>query len=390
MQSASPPDVRGIRLTVSSSHSSRHFLSVTHFNVTCLGLLVSLFVALPANAEDRPREQVHQFVADSHFNGVVLVGKGGRAEYVEAFGGMDADAKKPLQRTSRFFVGSVSKWLTSIAVLRLVDEGKLALDEPILTYLPEYRADTGKQLTLRHLISHGSGLPNGLIDAAKKDPSIESETRPQAEAVTRYASGDLAFTPGTRFDYNLSNWILVQAILERVSGQSYAQLVQRLVFKPLRMTDSGIAAGEAGTIPNLALGYRSLEPKVERRVYTLPNYLVTAGGFYSTADDMLRLNHGVLSGKLLSPASRKALLTIERPESAYALGGRVRTFEAKGLAAQTVATNDGTSGAYRTVSWRVLDDGRTVILLSNLRPDDAKLFAFTESLLGLPSGQREN
>ncbi len=359
-------------------------------HVTCLGLIVSLGVALPVHAENRLQEQVRRFVADSRFNGVVLTGKGGRAEYVEAFGVMDAEAKKRLQRNSRFFVGSVSKWLASIVVLRLVDEGKLALDEPLLTYLPEYRADTGKQLTLRHLISHGSGLPNGLMAAAKNDPSIERETRPTAEAVTRYASGDLVFTPGTRFDYNLTNWILVQAVLERVSGQSYAQLAQRLVFKPLRMTESGIAAGEAGNVPNLALGYRALAPQVERRVYTLPNYLVSAGGFFSTAEDMLRLNHGVLSGKLLSPASRKALLTIERPESAYALGGRVRTFETKGQAPRTLATNDGTSGAYRTVAWRDLEDGRTVILLSNLRPDDDALFAFTESLLKLQSAQKKD
>lgn len=365
-------------------------MPVNHFKVTCQGLFVSLCFALPAHAENLLQVQVQQFAADTDFNGVALVGKGSQVEYVETFGVMDAESAKRLKRNSRFFVGSVSKWLTSIVVLRLVDEGKLALDEPILTYLPEYRADTGKQLTLRHLISHGSGLPNGLMDAAKKDPSIESETRSQAEAVTRYASGDLVFTPGTRFDYNITNWILVQAILERVSGQSYAQLAQRLVFKPLSMADSGIAAGEAGKVSNLALGYRSLEPKVERRVYTLPNYIVTAGGFYSTAEDMLRLNHGALSGKLLSPASRKALLTLERPESAYALGGRVRTYETKGQAAQTVATNDGTSGAYRTVSWRVLDDGRTVIILSNLRPDDSKLFAFTESLLGLPSAPKEN
>ncbi|MFP2898159.1 serine hydrolase domain-containing protein [Corallococcus sp. 4LFB] len=365
-------------------------MSVNHLKLTSLGLLAGLCISLPGRAEDGVRARARQFATDTRFNGVVLVGKGSRAEYVEAFGVKNAEAKEPLTRNSRFFVGSVSKWLTSIVVLRLVDEGKLALDEPILTYLPEYRADTGKQITLRHLISHGSGLPNGLMDAFKKDPSIESETRPQAEAVTRYASGDLVFTPGSRFDYNITNWILVQAILERVSGQPYAQLAQRLLFKPLRMKDSGIAAGEAGNVPNLALGYRSLEPKVERRVYTLPNYLVTGGGFYSTADDMLRLNHGVLSGKLLSPASRKALLTVERPESAYALGGRVRAYEAKGQAAQTVATNDGTSGAYRTVSWRVLDDGRTVIILSNLRPDDSKLFAFTESLLGLPSAPKEN
>ncbi|QAT85979.1 beta-lactamase [Corallococcus coralloides] len=365
-------------------------MTVNHFKVTCQGLFVSLCFVLPAHAEDLLQVQVQQFAADTQFNGVALVGKGSHVEYVETFGVMDAESAKRLKRNSRFFVGSVSKWLTSIVVLRLVDDGKLSLDEPILTYLPEYRADTGKQITLRHLISHGSGLPNGLMDAAKTDPSIEKETRPVAEAVARYASGDLVFTPGTRFDYNITNWLLVQAILERVSRDSYAELAQRLVFKPLRMSDSGIAAGEAGKIPNLALGYRSLKPKAERRVYTLPSYLVTAGGFYSTADDMLRLNHGVLSGKLLSSESRKALLKVERPESSYDLGGRVRTFKNKRLITQNAATNDGTCGAYRTISWRILEDGRTVIFLSNLRPDDTKLFNLTESLLEIPSAQQEN
>lgn len=121
-----------------------------------------------------------------------------------------------------------------------------------------------------------------------------------------------------RFDYNLSNWILVQAILERVSGQPYAQLAQRLVFKPLRMADSGIAAGEAGTIPNLALG------------------------------------------------------------------GRVRHMGTEGRDAQDLASNDGTCGAYRTISWRGLGNGRTVLFLSSLRPPDEKLFAFAETLLSTP------
>ncbi|WP_233596541.1 serine hydrolase [Corallococcus sp. CA041A] len=353
-------------------------------------LLLSLFAELPAYAEDRVQEQVRQFVADTHFNGVVLVGKGARVDSVEAFGLADAETLRPIKRNSRFFTGSVGKWLASIMVLRLVDDGKLKLDEPILTYLPEYRADTGKQLTLRHLLSNGSGLPDSLMDAYVKDPSIRSDRSPVPDAVTRFASGDLAFVPGTRFDYNLTNWLLVQAILERVSKESFEQFAKRLVFKPLRMADSGISAGETQDIRELALGYSALKPKEERNAFMIPAYIVAAGGFYSTADDMLRLTHGVLSGKLLSTESRKALLSIEHPEPAYALGGRVRTFAAKRRPAPyTVATNDGTGGAYRTVAWRVLEDGRTVILMSNLRPDDAKLFDLTESLLELKQAPAE-
>jgi CubicO group peptidase (beta-lactamase class C family) len=359
-------------------------MTTRRLRLACFGLCVSLLTASSALAVESPQVQVRQFAQDTRFNGIVLVGKGARVDYIEAFGLADTETLRPIKRNSRFFTGSIGKWLTSIIVLKLVDDGKLKLDEPILTYLPEYRADTGRQITLRHLISHGSGLPNGLMDARNADPSIKLETRPQAEAVTRYASGDLVFEPGTRFDYNITNWILVQAILERVSKDSFEELAQRLVFKPLRMADSGISAGEAKNIRELALGYDALKPEIARRVLTLPNYLVAAGGFYSTAEDMLRLTNGVLAGKLLSSDSRKALLTIERPESSYALGGRVKTFAAKRRPAPyTVATNDGTGGAYRAIDWRVLEDGRTVIILSNVRSDDAKLFDLTESLLEL-------
>ena len=357
-------------------------MTTRQLNVACLGLFVSLLISAPAHAAENFQLQVRQFVDDTRFNGVALVGKGALVDYVEAFGLADAETLRPIKRNSRFFTGSVGKWLASIMVLRLVDDGKLKLDEPILTYLPEYREDTGKQLTLRHLLSNGSGLPDSLMDAYEKDPSIQSDRSPVPDAVARFASGDLKFAPGTRFDYNLTNWLLVQAILERVTRESFEQLAKRLVFKPLRMADSGISAGESQDIRELAQGYRALKPKAERNVFAIPAYIVAAGGFYSTADDMLRLTHGVLSGKLLSTESRKALLTIEHPESAYALGGRVRTFASKKRPSPyTVATNDGTGGAYRTVAWRVMEDGRTVIFMSNLRPDDAKLFDLTESLL---------
>ena len=125
--------------------------------------------------------------------------------------------------------------------------------------------------------------------------------------VHRYASGDLAFTPGTQWDYSHSNWLIVQAIVEQVSGKPYPKLVQDELTGPLGMAHSGIFAGDSAEVPGMAQGYSALSPAPQRRINPLPAYMAMAGGFYSTAPDLLRLLQGVFASPLLSEASRRAV-----------------------------------------------------------------------------------
>jgi CubicO group peptidase (beta-lactamase class C family) len=333
------------------------------------------FGAVPAAAQS-----YHDIVdATPGFNGVALVGTGRHVDAVEGVGQADAEHGVPMLANTRFETGSVSKWIASIVILKLVDAGKLDLDAPITRYLPEYRADTGGKLTLKRLMSHSSGVPNQVLEA-RKDLQSRGIELDQMEAVRRYASGDLAFEPGTAWDYSHSNWLIAKAIVERVSGKPYAALVDQLLVKPLGLRDSGIYRGDSGQVKGLALGYAALEPAPVRKPNPTPDFMAMAGGFYTSAPDLLTLMDAVLDGKLLGAASRKVLMTTLMPDQHYALGGRVRIEKIAGKEREA-AWEDGSNGGFRMLARRVLADGHTVIVFTNASFDYQKLGDLGTSLL---------
>ncbi|MFZ5793831.1 MAG: serine hydrolase domain-containing protein [Sphingomonas sp.] len=118
----------------------------------------------------------------------------------------------------------------------------LYLDAPIARWLPYYRADTGARLTLRRLLSNSSGLPKMFLPAAAIDPTLRTRDVPTAEAVKRFASGDLYFEPGAKFDYVLENWIIVDAVIEVVTGQPFHKAMHALTLDPLGLRNTGAAA----------------------------------------------------------------------------------------------------------------------------------------------------
>jgi CubicO group peptidase (beta-lactamase class C family) len=348
------------------------------------GLLPAIVVLLLLAPRPAGAQPVHDIVdraveADG-FNGVALVGRGGTIEAIEARGAADAGHGVPMTQDTRFEVGSVSKWIAAVVVMKLVDQGKLDLDAPIGSYLPDYRTDTGAKLTLRRLMSHSSGLPNQILAARQADPSIRGVELSQTEAVRRYASGDLAFEPGTAWDYSHSNWLVVKAVVERVSGMPYAQLVDRLLVKPLRLRNSGTYHGDSARVPGMAVGYAALVPMPQPKPNPVPDFMAMAGGYYTTAPELMRLMNAVLDGRFLSAASRRTLMTTVMPEQHYALGGRVRVERIAGRDREA-AWEDGSNGGFRMIARRVLADGHTVIVMTNASYDYVKLGQLGDALM---------
>lgn len=314
------------------------------------------------------------------FNGVMLCGRGGSVLACRAFGVADGEAGVAMRTDARFEAGSVSKWIAAMVVMTLVDQGKLALDTPILRYLPDYRADSGARITLRHLLSHSSGVPNDIAAARKADPQFRFVSMDQMAAVKRYASGDLQFAPGTAWDYSHSNWLIVKAIVERVSAMPYADCVARFLTGLLDLKDSGTFTGESSAVPRMAIAYARPQAPWERRLSPIPDYMAMAGGYYTSAPDLLRLMDGVLDGDLLSKASRQTLMRVVMPAQHYALGGRTRV-ETIGGKLREAAWEDGSNGGFRLLARRVLADGNTVIVLNNTSFDYEKLGSIGTMLL---------
>lgn len=322
-------------------------------------------VAAPALAREMSAEEarIDAIVAEFSFNGVILTGQAGRPTFRKAYGVADVATGRAAAVTDRYAIASISKWLTATAVLQLVDQGALALDAPINTWLMDYRADTGGTVTLRHLLNNTSGIPNLLNAAVGADPTLRDSAMPAAEAVKRFCSGDPIFAPGARFDYAVTNWILVIAILEAATGEAYPALMDRLVMMPLGLRDTGICDAAFLEAGDVAKAYATLSPPV-LKMWPRPTFVAAAGGFYSTAADLLRAAHSVFDGRLLSPASREEMARITVPEQHYALGGRVAVVKIDGEVRRG-GWETGRTDGYRSVLGHLFDDQRTVVVLNN-------------------------
>jgi len=276
---------------------------------------------------------------------------------VRAYGKAQFETPVALTADTRFMIGSVSKWITAVTVLRLVEQGRLDLDTPITAWLPELPAASGA-VTLRTLLSNTSGIENGLALAIKRDRSPERLTIAPLEAALRFGSGPLSFAPGSKFDYSVTNWLIVAGIVERVTGEAFTRTVTRLVLEPAGARDTGFADAQTAAMARMAIAYDATG--ATRKMMPAPPMVAASGTLYSTASDLVKIADAVYGPELLSAASRQALSTVQHAPEDYALGGRIKRAGARLLAWET-----GVSGGHKTLLAYAPLDGRAVVLLNN-------------------------
>ena len=197
-----------------------------------------------------------------------------------------AGTRRP-KADQRFRVASVTKTFTATIVLQLVDEGKLGLSNTLESHLPGV-VPRGDEITIRHLLQHRSGLVNYTAYAWEENASKSPSTRPID--VLRFAgSKPLAFKPGSRWSYSNTNYIALGLVIEQITGRSYADELERRIFRPLSLDDTELP--RTRRLPDLDDG--GLNPKTAW----------AAGGIVSNAGDLSRFYSALLSGRVLSSAS---------------------------------------------------------------------------------------
>jgi CubicO group peptidase (beta-lactamase class C family) len=338
----------------------------------CLCSGIALRPAFARSGKDDP--QVDAFVRANNFHGVVVKARAGRIHYARAFGMADIAGRRPATVDTVYAIASISKWLTSITLLKLIEQGKASLDTPLSALLPDYRVDTGARVKLVHLLSNTSGIPNGFIAAAKLDSSLVTTDLGTAESVRRFCQGDLAFEPGSKFDYAMTNWFLLLAIVERLTGKPFEEAVRTITLDPLGLRHTGVDGAGA------ASSYRTVEPPVLWPDPRTP-VMTAGGGYFSDAADLVRAAHGVFDRGFLSPESISALRTIRVPEQDYSLGGRVRTMTIAGKPVQA-AWQTGRTAGFRSVLGHRYDDRSTVVILNNSGLSQKLLDEFADQLFG--------
>ena len=232
------------------------------------------------------------------FNGSVLVADKGEVIYKKGFGLANMEWNIPNQPDTKHRLGSITKQFTSMLIMQLVQQGKLKLDVPISTYLPDYPKKNGDVITIHHLLTHTSGTPNytsfpNFFMDHGRDPF-----RPE-ELMSYFADSTLQFTPGERHSYSNSGYILLGVIIEKVTGKTYEQVLQENILTPLKMNNTGYDHQDI-VVKNRASGYDK-----NGRGYTNAGYLdmsipYAAGAMYSTVEDLYLWNQALYTEKLLS------------------------------------------------------------------------------------------
>lgn len=330
-------------------------------------VLTILAIGAPARAQDADRMDavIRDAVAREEFSGSVLVARGDQVLLDRGYGFANREWEIPNAGDTKFRLASVSKQFTAVAILLLQERGSVDLDAPVKTWLPDAPA-SWDGVTVRHLLTHTSGIP----DLTRFEDFEASKTRPATlpDLIARFRDQPLAFQPGERWSYSNSGYILLTAIVEKASGQAYADFVAEALFRPLGMTDTGYDS-HAAILPRRASGYAPTAEGYVNADYVDMSIPQGAGSLYSTTRDLLKWEQGLFGGRVLNTASMTQFTTPFRND--YALGVEVTARDG-----HTVVHHNGGIEGFNTWLARDRDAGLTVVVLGNLNgPGPDKLGA---------------
>ncbi|NEX91824.1 serine hydrolase domain-containing protein [Caulobacter sp. 17J65-9] len=343
--------------------------------------------ALPSNANAAASSPIEEVITSTEFSGSVLVAQGRKIVLRKGFGLADRSFETPCGPDTAYRIASITKLMTATLVMQLVEAGRIDLDQPIRTYIADYKGPAAGQVTVRQLLNHSSGIENfdkGLTSyadaAARGMPAYQLPHRPRA-LMDQFASGPLVNPPGAAFDYNNADYVILGQIIEAVEGDSYEAVLSRRVLAPPGLKSTGMAK-HAGVVARLAPTYYKDEAApLANDMPVYPENWYAAGGLYSTCDDLLAFSNALYGGRLMSAGSLKALLTPGLDE--YGFGLWVSELEVDGRK-HRFAQRPGRIMGANTLLLRMLDDDVTIIILgnTNLMDTDRLGFRLARRVLG--------
>ncbi|HEY3824226.1 MAG TPA: serine hydrolase domain-containing protein [Bryobacteraceae bacterium] len=322
--------------------------------------------ALAASGADLAPQIDHLLQARSdagEFNGTVLVARGNRVVYERGFGFANLEWRIPNDTRTRFELGSITKQFTALLVLQFVNEGKIRLDGRISDYLPWYRHDTGGRVTIHHLLSHTSGIPEFIGAPGFLEGAASRRKYSVQEFALEHCSGNLQFEPGAKFAYSNSGYFLLGAIIEEVSKKTYEQLLEQRIFAPLGMKDSGYTHTET-ILPNRAAGYERTSEGLRNARYYDMSIPFAAGALYSTARDLYLWDQALYTERLL-PAGLRDLLFTPNLEN-YGYGWAILIpVPGSPYAGESIPMHGGEIFGFQSVIQRIPDHRELIVLLDN-------------------------
>jgi CubicO group peptidase (beta-lactamase class C family) len=328
-------------------------------------LLCSVWLLFTAQAPaQRLASQIDDYVSAavkrSRFSGSVLIARDGKVLVSRGYGMANREDEAPNTPRTKFRIGSLTKQFTAVAVLMLQERGALSVQDPICNYLPQ--CPPGWQpITIHHLLTHTSGIRNSDYTEPIELPMSAANT------VERLKDKPPEFAAGKVFRYSNSNYVLLGHIIEKASGRPYAAFLQENIFRPLGMTDSGYDDTRR-VLRHRAKGYSLRGDAVVNAQYVEMSIPYSAGGLYSTAEDMYRWDQALYTERLLSRNSQALLFTPFKGD--YGYGWYVAD-----QGGHRFISHSGWIDGFVASFGRYPDDRVTIIVLSNMDSAPANTIA---------------
>ena len=334
-----------------------------------LALTLSWQASQPSAVNDLSEHQLTEVAGDT-FSGVIAVRRGYDLTIISR-GLADHEHFVPNHPDTVFKIGSLTKQFTAAALLTLVDDGKLSLDDGLCIHVQPCPSKWNK-IKIRQLLNHQSGIQ----DFVRMPGAFERFVQPTqlSDTLDRLRSVDLEFEPGTDANYGNSGYLIAAHIIERYSGLTFDEYLERAIYEPLSMKNSGYA-WNSKIITNRARGYTRRNGDLSNATYIDMSVPVGAGSQYSTALDLLKWDAALRNNRLLSDKSRREMFSSSHGE--YGLGWTVTR-----RAGRIIHEHNGDIFGFGSFIARWPDNDAVIIILSNIEGTDVlELERSIESLL---------
>lgn len=300
------------------------------------------------------------------FSGSVLVAKDGQVLFSGAHGLANIESSRKNTTKTRFHLGSLSKQFTAAAILKLESEGRLSTADPISKFLPDYPKPQGDTVTIHHLLNHTSGIPSLGQRGGIPDPPDRSQPVTLHQLIALFKDLPLQFTPGSKYRYNNSGYILLAAIVEKAAGQSYDSYLTTKLFAPTSMRATGRVLDDK-TARDVATGYMGYAPDFAKPDYVHPTWFIGSAGIYSTVEDLFRWDQALYDNKVLPQPQLekffKAHVERGRPGRHYAYGWFIDEVHGR-----RAISHGGTTEGFVCSYYRFPQERLLVVVLSNYVP----------------------
>ncbi|HJP95089.1 MAG TPA: serine hydrolase domain-containing protein [Pyrinomonadaceae bacterium] len=339
-----------------------------HFPRSLAAILLLAISCIAQNSFDaKVDEYIHSEMQAQQIPGLSLaVIKDGRIVLAKGYGLANVEHQVPVKPETIFQSGSVGKQFTATAVMMLIEEGKLSLDDKITKYFPD-GPTAWRDITVRHLLTHTSGMTDYPADFNLRRDYTEDELYQRIKTIP------LAFQPGEKWSYSNLAYVMLGILIHKISGKFYGDFLQERIFKPLDMSTARIIS-EADIVPNRAAGYRLVNGELKNQDWVSPSLNTTAdGALYLTVYDMAKWDAALYTEKLLKRSSLEQMWTPVKLNNGktfpYGFGWGLGEIHG-----HRIIEHGGSWQGFKSQISRYPDDKLTIILFANqARTNQAKI-----------------